>query len=108
MKEITESLGINMETEMWGCLRCGEDFIDVNESYKSGCYVRSRNPRDVHKSYGEHSEYNFTPHPDWCRIVEFFCPECGTLFETEYLPPGHPVTHDIQVNIDSLREPSAD
>ena len=23
---------------------------------------------------------------------------------TEYLPPGHPVTHDIEIDLDRLRE----
>ena len=23
--------------------------------------------------------------------------------ETEYLPPGHPITHDIELDIDSLK-----
>ena len=24
--------------------------------------------------------------------------------ETEYLPPGHPITHDIEIDLDSLKE----
>ena len=38
------------------------------------------------------------------RIVEFHCPGCFTQVETEYLPPGHPVTHDIEIDLDRLRE----
>ena len=38
------------------------------------------------------------------RIVEFYCPGCGTQIETEYLPPGHPITYDIEIDIDSLKE----
>jgi acetophenone carboxylase len=37
------------------------------------------------------------------RIVEFYCPGCGVQIETEYLPPGHPLTHDIEVDIDRLK-----
>lgn len=106
-QEITESLGIDPETQMWACLHCDEELVDFEENYKTGCLVRSRDPREVHKSYGNHEKYDFTPHPDWCRIVEFFCPECGTLIETEYLPPGHPITHDIQIDVKSLNESSA-
>ncbi|TMC85636.1 MAG: acetophenone carboxylase, partial [Chloroflexi bacterium] len=28
---------------------------------------------------------------------------CGTQVETEYLPPGHPITHDLELDIDSLK-----
>jgi acetone carboxylase gamma subunit len=38
------------------------------------------------------------------RIVEFYCPGCGTQIETEYLPPGHPITHDIEIDIDMLQQ----
>ena len=25
------------------------------------------------------------------------------MIETEYLPPGHPITHDIELDIDALK-----
>ena len=40
--------------------------------------------------------------PAWCRILEYYCPGCGTLIEAEYLPPGHPPLHDIELDIDAL------
>jgi acetophenone carboxylase len=36
--------------------------------------------------------------------VEIYCPGCGTQVETEYLPPGHPITWDIEMDLDSLKE----
>ena len=42
------------------------------------------------------------------RIVEFYCPQCGTQVDTEYLPPGHPITHDIEIDIDKLQQRIAD
>ena len=36
-------------------------------------------------------------------LVEFYCPQCATLVETEYLPPGHPLTWDIQIDLDALK-----
>ncbi len=36
--------------------------------------------------------------------MEFYCPGCGTQIETEYLPPGHPITHDIELDVASLKE----
>ena len=30
-------------------------------------------------------------------------PTAGRQIETEYLPPGHPITHDIELDVDSLK-----
>ena len=38
------------------------------------------------------------------RIVEFYCSGCGTQLETEYLPPGHPITHDIEIDVERLKQ----
>ncbi|HSD11877.1 MAG TPA: acetone carboxylase subunit gamma, partial [Candidatus Binatia bacterium] len=35
--------------------------------------------------------------------LEYYCPGCGVQMETEYLPPGHPPTHDIEFDIDDLK-----
>lgn len=50
------------------------------------------------------AEYTFAPDPEWVRIVECYCPGCGTQIETEDLPPGHPITHDIELDIARLKE----
>jgi len=44
------------------------------------------------------------PNPKWMRILEFYCPSCGTQIETEYLPPGHPITQDIEIDIEALKQ----
>ena len=45
----------------------------------------------------------FAPGKDWARILEVYWPNCARQIETEYLPPGHPITHDIELDIDSLK-----
>jgi len=62
-----------------------------------------RDPREIHPPLVS-SEFNFSPDPLWVRIVEIYCPGCGTQIETEYLPPGHPITWDIEIDLDSLKE----
>ena len=49
-------------------------------------------------------QFSFSPDPLWVRIVEFYCPGCGTQIDTEYLPPGHPLTHDIEIDMDALKK----
>ena len=102
--QITEYLDIDLEAEEWHCNRCGAGLGDARESYKKGCLIHDRDPREVHFPIGPSKEFNFSFDPKWMRIVEFYCPGCGTMVENEYLPPGHPLTWDIQLDIDKLKE----
>jgi acetone carboxylase gamma subunit len=103
-RPITEYLDLELTTERWLCNRCGMDLGDARGNYKKGCLIAQRDPAEVHPPIVEDTEYNFAPDPDWCRIVEFYCPGCATLIEVEYLPPGHPITYDIELDIDSMKE----
>ncbi|MGQ4556278.1 acetone carboxylase subunit gamma [Halobellus sp. GM3] len=103
-KRITEYLEIDLEDRTWTCTECSETIAPAEENYKRGCLVRERHPHEVHRPLIENEEYSFAPDPDWVRIVEFYCPGCGTMIENEYLPPGHPITHDTELDIDKLIE----
>lgn len=100
--EITEYLSVELPSERWKCRRCNHDLGPARSNYKEGCLVADRDPREIHAPVVE-GEYTFAPDPEWCRIVEFYCPSCATMLEVEYLPPGHPITHDIELDIDALR-----
>lgn len=84
------------------CFICGQAISSARENYKKGCLLYNRDPREIHPA-GIEGDFTFSPDPNWVRIVEFYCPSCGTQIETEYLPPGHPITHDIELDIDSLK-----
>jgi acetone carboxylase gamma subunit len=101
--QVTEYLDLDLGDEMWYCSQCNYKLISARENYKKGCLVCDRDPRDVHPPIVD-EEINFAPDPNWVRILEFYCPGCGTQLETEYLPPGHPITQDIEIDIDSLKE----
>lgn len=100
---ITEYLEIDLDKEMWTCQRCGRELISAGESYKRGCKVYERDPREIHRPLIENSTYSYAPDPNYCRIIEFYCPQCGTMLENEYLPPGHPITEDIRLDIPKLK-----
>lgn len=102
--QITEYLDVDLLTETWHCNRCGHALCSAHASYKEGCAVRERNPHEVHFPVGPSKEFNFSFDPQWMRIVEFYCPNCAVMVENEYLPPGHPLTWDIQLDLDFLRE----
>ena len=100
---ITEYLDIDLIKECWCCNRCGEELYSNRDSYKKGCLVYDRDPRTIYSPLIE-GIFTFAPDPQWIRIVEFYCPKCGTMIENEFLPPGHPITHDIELDIDALKK----
>ena len=104
---ITEYLDIDLESEQWCCNRCGQELVSAHEPYKTGCLVYERDPREIHPVITDHPKYNYSFHPDWVRIVEFYCPKCGTMMENEYLPPGHPITWDMDIDIEKLKQKHA-
>lgn len=101
---ITEYLDVDLDTRKWCCNRCGYELVEADQNYKKGCLVYERDPREIHNPIVTECEYSFAPDPEWCRIIEFYCPGCGSMIEVEYLPPGHPITEDILLDIDKLIE----
>ena len=99
---VTEYLDLDLDHEQWTCNRCGRILGAARDNYKKGCLLYDRDPREIHNPIVE-GPFSFSPDPEWVRIVEFYCPGCGTQIETEYLPPGHPITWDIEIDIDALK-----
>lgn len=103
---ITENLRINLDSEMWECRHCEVELISARDNYKRGLLVHQRDPGEIHKPLLDTEKYErtYSPNPEWCRLLEYYCPKCATMMETEYLPPGHPPVRDIDLDIDSLKE----
>lgn len=100
---ITENLDIDLKAEQWCCHACGHSLTGARDDYKTGCVAAEVPLAEAHPPLVEGAAYSFTPDPDFCRLIEFYCPSCGTVLENEYLPPGHPLTHDIELDIDALK-----
>lgn len=101
---ITEYLNIDIEKETWCCDKCGKDLMEARDNYKKGCLVCERDPSEIYESVMDGDVNLTSPNSDICMIIEFYCPNCLTMIENEYLPPGHPITFDIELDIDSLKE----
>jgi len=106
---ITEYLGIDLDQEMWFCRSCEHKLVSARDNYKRGLLVYDRDPREIHPPLidPEKYEYTFAPDPAYTALLEYYCPHCGTMVETEYLVPGHPPARDIDLDLDSLREKAA-
>ena len=105
---ITETLEIDLDKEMWCCNRCHAEIHPARESYLNGCLVYERPANEV---YGppipikqDSDMISYAPEPDFMRLVEFYCPNCGAIITVQYLPPGHPFINEIELDIDKLKE----
>lgn len=107
---ITENLKIDLESEMWECRNCDHELFSARDNYKRGLLVYDRDPTEIHAPIIDPKKYDYTfsPDPTWVRILEYCCPSCGTMMEVEYIPPGHPPTRDIDLDIDALKAQWAD
>lgn len=99
---ITEYLDIDLEQETWCCNRCGFQLYSARDNYKKGCILLERDPKSIYPPVIEET-FTFSPDSAWVSIVEFYCPNCGTMIDNEFLPPGHPITHDIELDVDALK-----
>lgn len=99
---VTEYLDLDLDQDKWCCNKCSAVLNDADKNYKEACLIHEKNPKEVHQPIVE-EEYNFSPDPNWVRIIEFYCPSCGAQMETEYLPPGHPLTYDIEIDVPALK-----
>lgn len=105
--QITENLDVEIASRRWSCHHCQADLGAATENYKRGCLVAERSPEEVWRPRVDEA-VTFSYKPDWVSIVEFYCPGCGWLIEVEMLPPGHPITHDIQLDLDQLERTSSE
>ena len=101
---MTEYLAIDLDRVLWECRVCNHGGGSARAPYKEGLLVHARDPREIHKPILDPSyEFTFAPDPNWVQIVEYYCPECGTMMEVEYLPPGHPPLNDLEFDLDALK-----
>lgn len=102
---MTEYLRIDLDKETWECRVCDHEIAPAAGNYKEGLLVHNRDPREIHPPILDPERYRFTfsPDPEWVRILEFCCPNCGTQVETEYAVPGHPPLQDMQVDVPALK-----
>lgn len=102
---MTEYLRVDLDAEQWECRVCDHVIGSATKSYKEGLLVHDRDPREIHPPILDPERYKFTfsPDPEWVRILEYYCPSCGTQVETEYAIPGHPPLYDMQPDLPALR-----
>ena len=100
---VGDRLDLDLDSERWVCGKCRHDLGAARDNVKRGLLVAERAPAEVHPPLIA-GDYSFSPNPDWIRILEFYCPGCGVQVETEYLPPGHPITNTTELDLDQIKQ----
>jgi len=78
---------------------CGREFGDYQRNWKLEARVFVR---DSDESYQEIYPPMMHADPDWMVLREFYCPGCYCLLEVENVPPGYPIIHDFQPDLETL------
>jgi len=81
---------------------CGHEFGDYRVNWKEGALVYERDPQD-----GEIYPRPNAPTAEWMVLREFYCPGCGTLLDTEGVPPGYPFIFNFLPYFEDEETPGA-
>lgn len=80
---------------------CGQEFGSYKQNWKLSALIYERdNLEKLHEIYRGPRVCN----PDWMVLREYICPECGTILETEAVPPGYPILFNFLPDEESLDE----
>lgn len=78
---------------------CGHEFGDYRANWKLAANIVVRSDEASLRDIYPNSDLC---DPEWMEIREFVCPGCFTLLEVEACPPGYPVVHDFEPDLDGF------
>lgn len=98
---IHEYLELDINSETISCSECGEQLCDADQNFKEYSAMRTgpvtdagplfKPPEDI---LGSDPGYEFR---------EWFCPNCGVLFDHRFALEGDRIVHDIEIDLESVR-----
>ena len=78
---------------------CGHEFGDYRKNWKLSALIHVRRDEEALREIYPNSDIC---HPDWMELREFLCPGCAALLEVEACPPGYPILHDFQPDLEGF------
>lgn len=102
LRKITEYLALDLDSETWYCAECNARLGSARQNYKKFCLIREREPKEIYPP-----KWGYAADSDWCTVREFYCPVCGVLMDVTYQPPGYPIVHDIELDLDEMKRRAA-
>ncbi len=80
---------------------CGHEFGDYRENWKLEARILVR---DSNEAMQELYPPLMHGDPQWMEMREFICPGCFTLLEVDLAPPGYPILHDFQPDLEVFQQ----
>jgi acetone carboxylase, gamma subunit len=78
---------------------CGHEFCDYRKNWKLAANILVRDDKALLREIYPNSDLC---DPEWMEIREFLCPSCFTLLEVEACPPGYPVLHEFEPDLEAF------
>jgi acetone carboxylase, gamma subunit len=78
---------------------CGHEFGDYKKNWKLTAHILVRRDEAAFREIYPAADL---PDPRWMELREFICPGCTTLLEVEACPPGYPIVHDFQPDLEGF------
>jgi len=78
---------------------CGYEFGDWRQNWKLEALIYVR---DTEEKLQEIYPPMMHSNPEWIQLREYYCPRCRTQLEVEAVPPGYPVIHDFQPDLETF------
>jgi acetone carboxylase gamma subunit len=77
----------------------GYDFGDYRKNWKLKARIYVRNSEEAYREiYPEMTHAD----PDWMELREFYDPLDGTLLDIEVVPPGYPLIHSFEPDLETF------
>ena len=96
-RQIMEYLDLDLKTRKWYCHHCDYELGAAEDNFKKHLLICERDPKEIYPP-------ELAGDPEYCLIREFYCPGCGIMMDVEVVPPGYPLIHNIELDIDSIIE----
>jgi len=99
--QIYEYLELDTETETINCSDCGEELCDADQNYKEYSAMRTGPVTDAGPLFRPAEDILGTD-PGY-EFRQWFCPNCGVLFDHRFALEDDRIVHDIEIEMESVR-----
>lgn len=99
--QIHEYLELDPDAETISCSECGHELCDADQNYKEYSAMRTGPVTEAGPVF--HSPENILGTDPGYEFREWFCPDCGVLFDHRFALEGDRIVHDIEIDIEALQ-----
>lgn len=99
--QIHEYLELDSDAETISCSECGHELCDADRNYKEYSAMRTSPVTEAGPVF--HPPGNILGTDPGYEFREWFCPDCGVLFDHRFALEGDRIVHDIEIDLEALQ-----